>query len=221
MGRFHPPDRRDHHDPRRQRGPCPAAAHCAHPAGCHPGGKPQAGRDRKGAGAAWIRSRRRASAQRSICPTTAPAWKFAEYEMKGVPLRLEVGPRDIEQGQCVLVRRDTREKTVVKFEDLVSTIPPLLEDIQKSLYEKALKNREEHTYTARSLDEMKGDPQGARRLCQVHVVRRSRLRGKGQGGDRHAQPLHAVRAGAHRRCMPGVRQTRQQDDCSGVLHTNR
>ena len=48
----------------------------------------------------------------------SPGWKFAEYEMKGVPLRLEVGPRDIEQGQCVLVRRDTREKTVVKFEDL-------------------------------------------------------------------------------------------------------
>ena len=44
----------------------------------------------------------------------SPAWKIAEYEMKGVPLRLEVGPRDIEQGQCVLVRRDTREKTVVK-----------------------------------------------------------------------------------------------------------
>ena len=75
--------------------------------------------------------------------------------MKGVPLRLEVGPRDIEQGQCVLVRRDNREKTVVKFEDLAATIPALLEDIQKSLFEKALRNREEHTYTAKSLDEMK------------------------------------------------------------------
>lgn len=84
-----------------------------------------------------------------------PGWKFAEYEMKGIPLRLEVGPRDIAEGQCVLVRRDTREKTVVKFEDLEKTIPALLEDIQKSLYEKALKNREAHTYTAKSLDEMK------------------------------------------------------------------
>ena len=75
--------------------------------------------------------------------------------MKGIPLRLEVGPRDIAEGQCVLVRRDTREKTVVKFEDLEKTIPALLEDIQKSLYEKALANREAHTYTAKSLDEMK------------------------------------------------------------------
>ena len=58
-----------------------------------------------------------------------PGWKFAEYEMKGIPLRLEVGPRDIAEGQCVLVRRDTREKTVVKFEDLEKTIPALLEDI--------------------------------------------------------------------------------------------
>lgn len=85
----------------------------------------------------------------------SPGWKFAEYEMKGVPLRLEVGPRDIEQGQCVLVRRDSREKTVVKFEDLASTVPALLEEIQKALFQKALQNREEHTYTAKSLDEMK------------------------------------------------------------------
>ena len=85
----------------------------------------------------------------------SPGWKFAEYEMKGVPLRLEVGPRDIEQGQCVLVRRDTREKTIVKFEDLASTVPALLDEIQKALFEKALKNREEHTYTAKSLVEMK------------------------------------------------------------------
>ena len=84
-----------------------------------------------------------------------PGWKFAEYEMKGFPLRLEVGPRDIENGQCVLVRRDTREKIVCKFEDLTTTIPALLDEIQTALYNKALANREEHTYTAHSLDEMK------------------------------------------------------------------
>ncbi|WP_087066344.1 proline--tRNA ligase [Intestinibacillus massiliensis] len=85
----------------------------------------------------------------------SPGWKFAEYEMKGVPLRLEVGPRDIENGQCVLVRRDNREKTVVKFEELETVIPKLLEDLQQALFDKALKNREEHTYTAHSLEEMK------------------------------------------------------------------
>ncbi len=86
----------------------------------------------------------------------SPGWKFAEYEMKGIPLRLEVGPRDIEKGQCVLVRRDNREKTIVKFEELEKAVPELLDGIQKSLYEKALKNRDEHTYTANTLDEMKG-----------------------------------------------------------------
>ena len=85
----------------------------------------------------------------------SPGWKFAEYDMKGFPLRLEVGPRDIENGQCVLVRRDTREKTVVKFEELTAVIPKLLDEIQQALFDKALKNREEHTYTATSLDEMK------------------------------------------------------------------
>ena len=84
-----------------------------------------------------------------------PGWKYAEYEMKGFPLRLEVGPRDIENGQCVLVRRDTREKTFVKFEDLTTVVPQLLEEIQTALFNKALKNREEHTYTAHSLEEMK------------------------------------------------------------------
>ncbi len=84
-----------------------------------------------------------------------PGWKFAEYEMKGVPLRLEMGPRDMENGECVLVRRDNREKTAVKFGELEKAVPELLEDIQKSMYEKALKNREEHTYTAKTLDEMK------------------------------------------------------------------
>ncbi len=85
----------------------------------------------------------------------SPGWKFAEYEMKGVPVRLEVGPRDIENGQCVLVRRDSREKTVVKFEELQAAVPALLEDIQKALYQKALKNREDHTYQATSVAEMK------------------------------------------------------------------
>ena len=85
----------------------------------------------------------------------SPGWKFAEYEMKGVPLRLEVGPRDIEQGQCVLVRRDTREKTVVSFAELATAVPALLEDIQRAMFERARRNREEHTYTAHSLDEMK------------------------------------------------------------------
>lgn len=84
-----------------------------------------------------------------------PGWKYAEYEMKGVPLRLEVGPRDIEQGQCVLVRRDTREKTVVAFEALETKVAELLEQIQRDMFERARQNREAHTYSAKSVEEMK------------------------------------------------------------------
>ena len=111
--------------------------------------------------------------------------------MKGVPLRLEVGPRDIEQGQCVLVRRDNREKTVVKFEDLASTIPALLEDIQKSLFEKALRNREEHTYTAKSLDEMKD-------ILKEHVGFVKSM----WCGDRACEEKIKEETGMPSRCMP-------------------
>lgn len=82
-------------------------------------------------------------------------WKFAEYEMKGVPLRLEIGPKDIEKNQCVIVRRDNREKIFVSLDELETRIPELLQAVRDGLYEKALKRREDMTYTAKNLDEMK------------------------------------------------------------------
>ena len=82
-------------------------------------------------------------------------WKFAEYEMKGVPLRLEIGPRDIEQNQCVLVRRDNREKTVVSLDNLEEAVSALLKAVHDGLYQKALERRESMTYTAHDLAEMK------------------------------------------------------------------
>ena len=85
----------------------------------------------------------------------SPGWKFAEYEMKGVPLRLEIGPRDIEANQCVLVRRDNREKTVVSLDDLETKIPELLQAVRDGLYQKALANRERRTFTATTFEEMK------------------------------------------------------------------
>ena len=80
-------------------------------------------------------------------------WKFAEYEMKGVPLRLEIGPRDIAQNQCVLVRRDNREKYFVSLDELETKIPELLTAVRNGLYQNALENRERRTYTAHNLDE--------------------------------------------------------------------
>jgi prolyl-tRNA synthetase len=82
-------------------------------------------------------------------------WKFAEYEMKGVPLRLEVGPKDIAEGRCVLVRRDNREKTFVPFDELETKIPELLAAVHDGLYRKALERREEMTYSVADFEEMK------------------------------------------------------------------
>jgi prolyl-tRNA synthetase len=84
----------------------------------------------------------------------SPGWKFAEYEMKGVPLRLELGPRDIENNQCVLVRRDNGEKVVVSLDELETVVPRMLEAVRDGLYNRALANRTEKTYTATTMEEM-------------------------------------------------------------------
>ena len=83
----------------------------------------------------------------------SPGWKFSQYEMKGVPLRLEIGPKDIEANQCVLVKRDDREKITVSLDELESTIPATLQAVHDGLYQRALENRENRTYTAANYDE--------------------------------------------------------------------
>ena len=82
-------------------------------------------------------------------------WKCAQYEMKGVPLRIEIGPRDIENGVCMAVRRDNGEKTEVKLEELGAKIGELLDAVQQGLFDKAKKNLDEHIFEAHSLEEAK------------------------------------------------------------------
>ena len=84
----------------------------------------------------------------------SPGWKFSEYEMKGVPLRVEIGPRDIAENKCVIVRRDNREKSFVGLDALIETVNEKLETLRAALYEKALKNRENRTFVATNLDEL-------------------------------------------------------------------
>jgi len=102
-------------------------------------------------------SRLKTAGVRVKCDTSdqSPGWKFAENEMKGVPLRVEIGPKDIENGQCVAVRRDNGEKQVVKLADLEKTVAELLEDIQKSLFAKAKDNLASNTRSAATLEEVK------------------------------------------------------------------
>ncbi|MFJ5712967.1 proline--tRNA ligase [Neobacillus sp. NPDC093127] len=83
-----------------------------------------------------------------------PGWKFNEYEMKGIPVRLEVGPKDIENKQVVLVRRDTLEKVIVPLDELETKLVELLDDIQSNLYNKALNHREDRTTVALTLPEL-------------------------------------------------------------------
>lgn len=82
-------------------------------------------------------------------------WKFAEYEMKGVPLRLEIGPKDIENNRCVVVRRDNGEKIFVSLDELETKIPELLEAVRDGLYRKAFDRRAAMTFTARDYAELK------------------------------------------------------------------
>ena len=84
-----------------------------------------------------------------------PGFKFADYELKGVPVRLAVGARDLENGTVEIMRRDTLEKETVALEGIVERIEGELEDIQQALFDRALKLREEHTYKVDSYDEFK------------------------------------------------------------------
>jgi prolyl-tRNA synthetase len=84
-----------------------------------------------------------------------PGWKFAEWELRGVPLRLEIGPKDIEKSQVLLARRDTREKLPTPMDGLPARVSELLDEIQRALYARALQFREDHTTRVSSYDEFK------------------------------------------------------------------
>lgn len=85
----------------------------------------------------------------------SPGWKFSEYEMKGVPLRIEIGPRDIADNKCVTVQRHNREKNFDSLENIEQVVADRLEEVRQGMYEKALANRTARTYACTSIDEIK------------------------------------------------------------------
>ncbi len=87
--------------------------------------------------------------------TKKPGWKFAEYELKGVPVRIAMGPRDLENGTVEIARRDTLEKNVVSMDNVDQYISDLLEEIQQNIYQKAFDYRTEHTTKVDTFDELK------------------------------------------------------------------
>ena len=85
----------------------------------------------------------------------SPGWKFAEYEMKGIPLRLEIGPRDMQNGQCLAARRDTKEKVSLNLADIENSVKELLDNIQKNMFDEAEHNLKNNTFTAYTVEELK------------------------------------------------------------------
>jgi prolyl-tRNA synthetase len=84
-----------------------------------------------------------------------PGWKYNEWEMRGVPLRMEIGPRDVQNNSVMLVRRDTRAKEPTPVEGLLTRLPMLLEEIQHAMYQRAVEFRQANTYMTESYDEFK------------------------------------------------------------------
>jgi prolyl-tRNA synthetase len=90
----------------------------------------------------------------------SPGWKFSEWELRGVPLRLEIGPKDIDKGQVFSARRDTREKAAIPFDGLADRVVALLEEIQQALLARARQFRDEHTTEASTWEEFREAMEG-------------------------------------------------------------
>ena len=129
-------------------------------------------------------------------------WKCAEYEMKGVPLRIELGPRDIEAGQCVAVRRDNGEKLTVALSDLETAVPELLQNVHDGLYAKAKKNLEDNTFAAATIDEAK----------ELQQTRGGFIKTMWCGSEECELKMKEV-AGMSSRCVP-FRQEHLGDTCA-------
>ncbi len=121
----------------------------------------------------------------------SPGWKFNQYEMKGVPLRLEIGPKDIENGQCVLVRRDNREKTFVKLEELETVIPQLIKELETAIYEKAKANMEARTEYLSTMEEIIASSQAKDGFISTLWC-----------GEEACEDAMKEQAGLSSRCMP-------------------
>ena len=121
----------------------------------------------------------------------SPGWKFAEHEMRGVPLRIEIGPKDIEANQAVIARRDTNEKIKVSLDELESKVGELLATMQKEMLERARAHRDAHTYTATNLDEMMDIAANKPGFIKAMWC-----------GERECEDALKEKAGVSSRCMP-------------------
>ena len=118
-------------------------------------------------------------------------WKFAQYEMKGVPLRVEIGPKDMEKEQCCIARRDTGEKTFVPLNELETKVAELLQDVHDNLYHMAEKNLEDNSFDMTSWEEVKAMAQGKGGFARTKWC-----------GSQECELAMKEKAGVSSRCMP-------------------
>ena len=121
----------------------------------------------------------------------SPGWKFAEYEMKGVPLRVEIGPKDMEKDQCVIARRDTGEKVFVPLAELEETVQKLLDEVHGNMYAMALKNLQDNTFDISTPEEAKAIAEGKGGFLRSKWC-----------GSLECELAMKERAGVSSRCMP-------------------
>ena len=122
----------------------------------------------------------------------SPGWKFSEQEMVGIPTRIEIGPKDIENGQVVVVRRDTREKIVVAMDELTEKLSEILETIQKDMFERAKAFLDSHIHTAANMDEMV-------KVAQEEI---GFIKAMWCGDDACEEEIKAQTGGVTSRCIP-------------------
>ena len=125
-----------------------------------------------------------------------PGWKFSEQEMRGIPVRIEIGPKDIEAGHAVVVRRDNREKTIVPLENIVETVGEILEKMQADMLAKATAHRDANTHEARNWEEF------------TDILSRKQGFIKAMWcGERECEEAIKEETGATTRCMPFEQET--------------
>ena len=131
----------------------------------------------------------------------SPGYKFNYWEMKGVPIRLEIGPRDIENGECILVRRDTAEKVTVKLDNLKEEVEKMLTNIHNNMFEECKNRLKEKTTVALSLDEFKNSMETNQGFIKAMWC-----------GDEECENKIRELTGAKSRCMP-FEQEKISDKC--------
>ncbi len=121
----------------------------------------------------------------------SPGWKFAQWEMKGVPLRLEIGPKDIENNQCIIARRDNGEKCTVSLDDIESTIPDILKDYASNLFKRAEENRQKRTFVCKDMQDIIKTANSQN--CYIKTM---------WCGDLECEEMMKEKAGLTSRCIP-------------------